>query len=65
MRFFSNPHKPAAFVLSELYIEMLTLNLQLSGHDDIVHDIFLEGYRYHYTIWRLGLKPKLVFRESS
>src|ERR1700722_9908242 len=40
MRFFSDTHKPAALVFSEFYIEVLTLNLQLSRYDDIVHDIF-------------------------
>jgi len=39
MRFFRNPHKPAALVFSEFDIEMLTLYLQLSRYDDIVHDI--------------------------
>jgi hypothetical protein len=39
MRFFRYPHKPAALVFSEFDIEMLTLYLQLSRYDDIVHDI--------------------------
>jgi hypothetical protein len=59
MRFFGDTHKPAALVFSEFYIEVLTLNLQLSRYDDIVHDIFWRGYRYLYTFWHLGLKPGL------
>ena len=38
MRFFRDSHKPAALVFSEFYIEMLTLDLELSRYDDIVHD---------------------------
>ena len=53
VRFFRNPHKSAALVFSELDIEMLTLYLQLSRYDDIVHDIFGRGYRYHYTFGAL------------
>ena len=53
MRLFRYPHKPAALVFSEFYIEMLTLYLQLSRYDDIVHDIFGRGYRYHYTFGAL------------
>jgi hypothetical protein len=51
VRFFGDTHKPAALVFSEFYIEVLTLNLQLSRYDDIVHDIF---WRDTDTITPLG-----------
>ena len=40
MRLFGDSHEAAALVLSEFYVEVLALNLQLSRYDDIVHDSY-------------------------
>ena len=65
MRFFGDTHKPAALVFSEFYIEVLTLNLQLSRYDDIVHDIFWRDTDTITPLGALNCNQGLVFRESS
>jgi hypothetical protein len=55
MSFFSDAQESPALVLSELYVEMLALNLQFSRLDDVIH-FLLKAPTLPHSFW--GMEEK-------
>src|SRR5262249_40067599 len=57
MRFFGDAQESTALVFPELYVEMLTLNLQFSRLDNVIH-FFLRPPTLPHPFW--GMEEKSV-----